>query len=158
MTTSSRPLRTGLGAALVTAGLCAGCSATVDLRGNLPDPELVEEIQIGRSSHDAVSRAIGTASTVATFDQDTWYYIGKKTETTSFFKPTVIDQKVLMIRFTKAGVVEEIRWFDKEDGRDIQMVSRITPTRGKDLGILEQLLGNVGKFSSGPPQSPTPDN
>ena len=40
------------------------------------------------------------------------------------------------------------------------MVARITPTSGKELTVLEQILGNVGKFSgprqaAGNPGAPT---
>ncbi len=40
------------------------------------------------------------------------------------------------------------------------MVERITPTSGKQLTVLEQILGNVGKFnpatrSGGSPGAPT---
>ena len=35
---------------------------------------------------------------------------------------------------------------DKNSGRAFQVVDRKTPTRGKELTILEQLLGNVGRF------------
>ena len=52
-----------------------------------------------------------------------------------------------MVRFDKKGVVQQVERLDKQDGRDVQVVDRKTPTRGKELTVLEQLLGNVGKFS-----------
>jgi len=158
MTAPTHRYRCGLWLILAGAALAGGCSPTVDLRGNMPDPAVVEEIAPGRTNRDAVARALGTPSTVATFDQDTWYYIGKKTETTSFFRPTVVEQKVLVIRFTRGGIVEDVRWLDKDDAREVAMVGRVTPTRGKELGIIEQIIGNVGKFSSSGPPRPTPDN
>ena len=41
------------------------------------------------------------------------------------------------------------------DAKDITMVARITPTTGKELTVLEQILGNVGRFS-GPRQDSNP--
>ena len=35
-----------------------------------------------------------------------------------------------------------------EDGIVIDPVSRATPTHGRDLGLLEQLLGNIGRFDA----------
>ena len=32
-----------------------------------------------------------------------------------------------------------------DDGQDVAMSDRETPTRGRELTILEQLLGNVGR-------------
>ena len=34
-------------------------------------------------------------------------------------------------------------------GEDLRLVSRITPTRGKELNFWEQLLGNVGQLPAG---------
>ncbi len=45
--------------------------------------------------------------------------------------------------------------YDLADGKDISMVSRITPTAGKEMTILEQIMGNVGRFS-GPRQESNP--
>lgn len=35
--------------------------------------------------------------------------------------------------------------YDLEDGRVVSYASRETPTRGRELNLLEQLLGNIGR-------------
>ena len=45
--------------------------------------------------------------------------------------------------------------YDLTDGKDVDMVTRITPTAGKELTVLEQIMGNVGRFS-GPRQQSNP--
>jgi hypothetical protein len=35
---------------------------------------------------------------------------------------------------------------DEEESQEVTLVSRQTPTAGHKLSILEQLLGNVGRF------------
>ena len=42
--------------------------------------------------------------------------------------------------------MQKIERFDKNDGQEIKVVKRKTPTRGKELTVIEQLLGNVGRF------------
>ena len=56
---------------------------------------------------------------------------------------------MLVIRFNKQGIVQKVEHLDKQDGRELQIVDRKTPTRGKELTILEQLLGNIGRFGGG---------
>ena len=34
-----------------------------------------------------------------------------------------------------------------EDAQDVDPVDRETPTEGRDLTLLQQLFGNIGKFS-----------
>ena len=50
--------------------------------------------------------------------------------------------------FDSSGIVEEVAMLTIEDGIVIDPVSRATPTHGRDLGLLEQLLGNIGRFDA----------
>ena len=36
--------------------------------------------------------------------------------------------------------------YDVSDSRQVNYVSRTTPTRGRELTLLEQVLGNVGRL------------
>lgn len=131
----------------ITAALLSACSPNLNSHGNIPDVELVKSIRIGISNRDQVSAMLGTPSAVATFDKEAWYYVGSRTSQIAFWEPDLLERKVLVVRFDKKGVVQQVERLDKQDGRDVQVVDRKTPTRGKELTVLEQLLGNVGKFS-----------
>lgn len=134
-------------AAFALAGLLAGCSPTLNNHGNIPDAELIQSIRIGSSNREQVAAMLGNPSTVATFDKEAWYYVGMRTSQLAFLDPDILERKVLVVRFDKQGIVQQVERLDKQDGRSVQIVDRKTPTRGKELTILEQLLGNVGKFS-----------
>jgi len=135
--------------AVVLPGLAAsGCTPIVATRGNLTDPERVAELQPGQSRRDDVAAVLGTPTSVGTFDPNVWYYIGQKTEKTAFFQPEVTDRRVVIVRFDDAGTVREIRNLDKTNGQDIEMVDRSTPTAGREMSFLEQMMGNVGRFSA----------
>ncbi|BAE51153.1 hypothetical protein amb2349 [Paramagnetospirillum magneticum AMB-1] len=49
--------------------------------------------------------------------------------------------------FDRAGTVRAIDNRGLEDGKDVVPAGRETPTAGKELTILQQLMGNVGRFS-----------
>jgi len=132
----------------LAGGIAVGaCSPTVDLRGNLPTERKLAEIKPGAIGRDEVSARLGTPSTVATFDTETWYYVSQKTETFAFFEPEIIDQQVIAIRFDSNGLVESVDRYQLSDGRPIDPVDRKTPTAGKELGLFEQLIGNIGRFT-----------
>ena len=38
---------------------------------------------------------------------------------------------------------------DENAGTQVELVERTTPTAGRDLNFIEQMLGNVGRFSGG---------
>lgn len=133
---------------VLAGGLAAGaCSPTIDLHGNLPTERKLAEIKPGTSDRSAVSEGLGTPSAVATFDTETWYYVSQKTKTFAFFEPEILEQRVIAVRFDSNGVVQSVDNYQLSDGRAIEPVDRKTPTAGKELGLFEQLLGNIGRFS-----------
>lgn len=125
----------------------AACSPIVHTRGHMVDPERLAQVQAGKSTADDVLQILGTPTSVGTFDTRSWYYIGQVTERTAFFEPEVVERRVVAIRFESNGVVKEIRDIDKSQGQELEVVERATPTAGHEMGLLEQLLGNVGKFN-----------
>ncbi|MEQ9609710.1 MAG: outer membrane protein assembly factor BamE, partial [Kiloniellaceae bacterium] len=90
---------------------------------------------------------LGSPSTVSTFQDRKWYYIGQKTEEIAFMKPSVIDRQVLVVTFDEGGLVEGTQIYGMDDAVDIEPVDRETPTEGRDLTLLQQLFGNIGQFS-----------
>ena len=137
----------GLLAACAVVGLSA-CGDNVQLRGNTPEPEDIAAIQPGVQSRQDVIDLLGSPSTVSTFEDRKWYYIGQKTEEIAFMKPEVIDRQVLVVTFDDSGLVEGTKMYGMEDAQDVEPVDRETPTEGRDLTFLQQLFGNIGRFSS----------
>lgn len=136
----------GIAVTLATALLVTACAPRVAIRGNLPRDEQLAKIQIGTQSRDEVAEILGTPSTLGTFDDKVWYYISRKTEKFAFFEEKVVDQKVIAIYFNQSNTVEAIQLYDEDDLRKVEMVERTTPTAGKDLSVLDQLIGNLGRF------------
>ena len=140
-----------LGVCLLLAGATvalSACSDNVQLRGNTPDPEDVAGIQPGVHSRQDIIDLLGSPSTVSTFQDRKWYYIGQKTQQVAFMKPEVLDRKVLVITFDETGLVEGTTNYTMADAQDVDPVDRETPTEGRDLTLLQQLFGNIGRFSS----------
>lgn len=136
-----------IGVGLAVALTAAACAPRIDQRGNKPDEEQVVQINPGVDDKNRVAELIGTPSAISTFNDRTWYYISKRTETTAFFDPDVVDQEILAIAFDDSGVVESMRVYGQEDGQTIAYVDRTTPTEGSHLTIMQQLLGNLGRFN-----------
>lgn len=136
----------GIAVTLAAALLVTACAPRVAIRGNLPRDEQLAKIQVGTQSRDEVAEILGTPSTLGTFDDKVWYYISRKTEKFAFFEEKVVDQKVIAIYFNESNTVEAIQLYDEDDLRQVEMVDRTTPTAGKDLSVLDQLIGNLGRF------------
>src|SRR5215470_1727134 len=144
-----------LALAVVLTALLGGCAARIDQRGNVPDADAVLSIEPGVQTKDQVSQLLGTPSSVGTFDDKTWYYISKRTRTVAFFDPEVVDQQVLRIKFDDAGIVKNVDYYGLNEAFAVEPVARTTPTYGATLTLLQQLFGNIGRFSKGPGASKT---
>ena len=133
-------------AAIAVAVSLGACSPTSEVRGYVPDEERLGSIEPGVHDRRAVAEVLGSPSSVATFEHKTWYYITRHTEQLAFFDAKVTDQQVVAVHFNDDGLVEDVRRYTMEDGKIIDPVDRRTPTRGKELTLLQQLFGNLGRF------------
>ncbi len=133
---------------LALAGTLAlgACADEIAVRGNMPDPEDIDAIKVGDNRRDVAER-LGSPSTLSTFQDGKWYYIGQKTQQFAFMKPEVVERQIFVVSFDDKGIVQDTTLYALEDGQIIDPVSRTTPTEGQELTILQQLFGNIGRFN-----------
>ena len=141
--------RSTLGVVALAAFGLAACTGEVVTRGNMPDPDLIAEIEPGADNREDVADRLGSPSAISTFMDDKWYYIGHKVEYLAFFEPEVLERSVLVVSFDNIGTVDDTILYTLEDGQIIDPVSRKTPTEGRELTILQQFFGNLGRFPIG---------
>ncbi|MAI92067.1 outer membrane protein assembly factor BamE [Ponticaulis sp.] len=133
---------------IATAALLSACAtATRDYQGYVADEVAPADIQPGEDTRSTVLANLGSPSTTSMFGDDTWIYFTATRERFAFYHPRVVSREVIAISFGEDDVVEEIVEYDETDGRIIQYAARETPTRGRQLGLLEQIFGNVGRVA-----------
>lgn len=151
MTERARVVRT-LAVGLLAAVAVTACSPRVATRGNLVEDYRLEQVHTGTSTKSDVATILGTPTTVSTFDDNTWYYIGQRVETVAFFKPEVTQRRVLQMTFDPAtSTLTDVKEVSLAEGQNVAMASGTTPTLGRRIGVLEQFLGNIGRFNSEAP-------
>lgn len=140
-------LRTKLLIAVFSAAaLTTACAPVVGQNGFQAIDAKPADIVAGTDTKQTVLARLGTPSTTSTFESDNiWYYISQVTEKYTYNRAQVTQRSVTEITFNEAGQVAEVRTLGLDDGQRLAMNSRETPTRGRQLTILEQLLGNVGR-------------
>ena len=126
-----------------------GCTPMVLQSGYIPDEAMVADLRVGVDNMDSVSSMLGSPTNVAAFRHQIWYYMSSKTQQIAFFEPELVEQDIIAIAFDENDQVAQIERYDLADVQKIKMVDRTTPTRGKELGLLEQLFGNFGRFNKG---------
>ncbi len=132
---------------LGTATLIGGCTPTVAKRGNIIEDYQLSEVVEGVHTRKDVLRIMGSPTTRAPFDENTWYYIGQYTEKRGILDPEITDERIIIVTFNNKGIVDTIT--EKEKGRiAIPIAREKTQTHGNELTVMQQLLGNMGKFNT----------
>lgn len=134
------PSSTRIPALALAAVLLIGCTPVISQRGYLPDPVGEASINIGTDTKTTIQKKLGDPSTRATFGGDAWYYISSVQKKIAFFDPTVEKSSILAIHFDKDGKVTGLHHYGLKDGHVVAFASRETPTRGREITFLQQLL------------------
>ena len=127
--------------ALGTLILLGGCSTSEVLnQGYIVDDQTIQLVPVG-SSREQVLLALGSPSTTATFDNEVFYYISqKRVRSMAFMNPKLVDQRVLAVYFGPDGTVKSLANYGLQNGVLFDFISRTTPTGGKDVSFLGQIL------------------
>lgn len=135
---------------VLMAGLAASaCAPVIDSRGYLPEIDVSGDVATGTDTKQTVLKRFGSPSTVGTFNRNAWYYISGTHRQVAFRKAVVTERQILAVYFDDADTVTDVGRFNLEDGRVVNIVSRETRTKGKELTFLQQMFGNLGRFGGG---------
>jgi outer membrane protein assembly factor BamE (lipoprotein component of BamABCDE complex) len=133
-------------AAVISLAVMAGCAPVKTNRGNIVETYRLAEVQPGIDGKDEVIKKIGSPTTMAPFDDNTWYYLGQKFEKHGILDPELKQEKIVVVTFGADGFVDKI--VERREGReDVPLVDRKTPTSGNEVTVMQQLLGNLGRFN-----------
>ena len=127
--------------------ILAACSPIQAQRGQIVSDEQLEKIVVGTTAKPEVLAMVGTPTTKGTFDENRWFYVGEDTKQSGIHHPKTLDRRVVAIIFDDLGVVTDKRVLNLDDGQDVAMNENKTEVLSKELNILQQLIGNVGRFS-----------
>jgi outer membrane protein assembly factor BamE (lipoprotein component of BamABCDE complex) len=132
------------GVALICFGLAAtGCSPTVQVHGYVPSTADLSRIRPGFDDTGSVEEILGRPSSNGVLRDSAWYYVQSTVQNFTWHAPEVIDRRVIAINFNQNGTVREVRRYGLEDGRIIDLETRTTEPGGREMGMLEQLFGNL---------------
>ncbi|MGI4976007.1 MAG: outer membrane protein assembly factor BamE [Janthinobacterium lividum] len=139
-------------AAALSAAPLAGCALfapSVTPRGQRLAAEQLRELIPGTSTRADATSLLGSPTARAAFDDNTWIYISQTTASRVARVPGIEKQDVLVLAFNQAGTLQSVKHLTRKDARPIAMVARTTPSPGSEASFVQQLLGNVGRFTPG---------
>lgn len=147
-----RALRPPLAAILAGALALAltGCTYLLpnrQTRGILVDNIDYAQLVPGTTTRADAASLLGSPTAKATFDDNTWFYIGEITEPVVLSFPRIDRQQVVVLNFDQGGTLQAIHRYTGKDAVRVAMVQRTTPSPGSEASILQQVIGNVGRYN-----------
>ena len=122
------------------------CETRVSKHGMIPSDDELALIKPGVHKRGDIRVILGPPSTIAEFEPKAWYYIGSEIQKEAFSKSRLLVRKITEVRFDSQGFVTVVKSFDTSEEGQVTPVERKTPTAGKKLTIIQQLIGNAGRF------------
>lgn len=134
--------------AVLTAGVLASaaCAPLTSYSGFQAIEANPKDVAVGVDTKTTVRTKLGSPSATSTFDPNVWFYISQVKQRVAFRKPQVASRDIVAIVFDPdSESVKSVDHLTLKDGKVVAINGRETPTRGRELTILEQLLGTVGQ-------------
>lgn len=147
--TVTRKRRAAQALMLVVALFVAGCQAVYRNHGYVPTERELAQVVVGKSTRDEVTAAIGRPSSTGVLEGSGWYYVGSRWRHFGPRAPQEIDRQVVAISFGQNGVVSNVERFGLEKGEVVVLSRRVTDSNIGGVGLIRQLLTNVGRVNAG---------
>ncbi|HYZ25824.1 MAG TPA: outer membrane protein assembly factor BamE [Geminicoccaceae bacterium] len=132
---------------LVSGLALIACTPQISNHGYRLDEAAFAQVEPGRTTREQVLQLLGSPSSLTTFDGSVWYYVSQRTERMSFYQEEVVNQDVVSITFDDLGTVTQVDRHGLDQANEVSLVDRETPTSGSELSVLEQFIGNIGRFN-----------
>ncbi len=125
----------------------SSCITRVDKHGFMFEFSDHEMLQEGITTKERVLNMMGSPTLISDFhEQETWIYFSEDLERFLFFKPKVVDRKILLIRF-KLDTISELQKFDlNNESKNLKFVSESTIVDSHKVGFFKSIFSNVGQI------------
>lgn len=123
----------------------AGCSNVYHTHGQIIPQENLAMLEVGKNDKQDVRSYLGSPSSVSTFEDDEWLYITSRTVDKPLSPGELVARDILVISFDKNGKIAKIDKKDATASRDLTPSEKTTKTQGQSLGIIDQMLQNLGQ-------------
>lgn len=132
----------------VVLGLAA--CAPIDRRhGYMPEQGDLDALRLGQDTRASVVETLGSPQASGVVAEGSLYYVSTRIRRQGLRAPEVVGREVVALRFDAAGVLRNVERFTLEDGKVVALSRRVTADPIEDVGLLRQLLGNVGGIRLG---------
>lgn len=120
------------------------CERSLETSGIYLNQAEIDQVTLGMSGAQ-VQQLFGSPSYISAVDENFWAYIGTKLQVRLFQNPKPVERRILALHIS-GGKVQDIIVLDLKNAQKIFPNPERTPSSGRTISLLEELLGNVKRF------------
>jgi outer membrane protein assembly factor BamE (lipoprotein component of BamABCDE complex) len=129
---------------LILFSLLCGCVKNINQKGYILDNNDLSNVKVGLTSKENALRYLGYPLNKSHFNDDIWIYYSYKTKEVLFFKPKLMEQKVLIVEFdNETNLVKNMK-LHEIDSNNAKILEN-TSTNAEEEDILKDLFRNIGQ-------------
>ena len=140
---------TRIAATLLVCAALAACSPQITVHGYIPTESELATVEPGIDTQSSIEERLGRPTNTGLLTDTDWYYIQTTFEQLTYNPPEITDRQVVAIGFDETGVVTEVARYGLEDGRIIDLNTRVTVTGGQRRGVLGRIFSSILNFDPG---------
>lgn len=126
--------------------ILSACTPVFRNHGYIPAEDELAQVAVGQDTKETVATKVGRPSVEGLLNSDAWFYVQSRFKTLGARAPQEVERQVVAISFDAQGRVSNIERFGLEQGEVVAISRRITSTSIKSIGLIQQLLGSVGRL------------
>ena len=112
------------------------------------ESEIIAKIKTQKTDELEVMNLLGSPTITSDFGKRTFFYIQSKFSEKMFFKPKLVDQKVLEISFNNRHIVSDLKFYDINDTKYVEYDKKTTFIQNNKMSVIEQFTKNIGRFNT----------
>ena len=140
-------------ASLAVSLTVGACAPVTSYNGFIARDEKPADTKVGVDTRSTVLARLGSPTSQSAFGDPVFYYIGQTMQKEAYLKPRVTQREVTAISFDADEKVKAVKTYKLKDGYRLAYEGRETPTRGRQLNWIEQILGTIGRGGALPQQN-----
>jgi outer membrane protein assembly factor BamE (lipoprotein component of BamABCDE complex) len=109
--------------------------------------EDIEHIKSKKLSDEQVADLIGSPTISSDVGGRVWYYVYNVTDKVAFFRPKLVDEEIIEIKFDQGGHFLSLKVYDSSAIKAIGEIEETTPTHGTKSNPVQQIIRNIQKYS-----------
>ena len=110
-------------------------------------------IEPGKTTEQQVLEQLGKPVVTQDYGSKSWIYVESKSQKTVLSGRKFINRTIVRVSFDKKGIATSVDIIPYDKELKPNVATRKTPTAGQEITVLQQLIGNFGRFENKNDQS-----